>query len=206
MSVMLWLSLLLICVLGAMSPGPSLAVVLRQTVSNGRGHGIAAGCAHALGVGIWAIATVWGLGLLVSQHQLAYQLVSWLGAGYLAWLGYNALRYVASPSHLVAEAGAKESYWKAAGSGALISLLNPKLAVFFTALFAQFVNAEQSLHDQVIMVLTATLVDGIWYSLVAMLFSHAHLLSWLHRHMKRFEQLTGVVLIGLSIRVVVAAQ
>lgn len=205
MSLMLWLSLLLICVLGAMSPGPSLAVVLRQTVSNGRGHGIVAGCAHALGVGVWAVATIWGLGLLVSQHQLAYQLVSWLGAGYLAWLGYNALRYAASPM-LVAEAGARESYWKAAGSGALISLLNPKLAVFFTALFAQFVSADQTLQDQVIMVLTATLVDGIWYVLVALLFSHAHLLTWLRRHMKRLEQLTGVVLIGLSVRVVVAAQ
>ncbi|WP_417580604.1 LysE family translocator [Nitrincola sp.] len=205
MSLMLWLSLLLICVLGAMSPGPSLAVVLRQTVSNGRGHGIVAGCAHALGVGVWAIATVWGLGLLVSQHQLAYQLVSWLGAGYLAWIGYNALRYASSPT-LVAETGARESYWKAAGSGALISLLNPKLAVFFTALFAQFVSVEQTLQDQIIMVLTATLVDGIWYSLVAMLFSHAYLLTWLRRHMKRLEQLTGVVLIGLSIRVVAATQ
>ncbi|SIQ38007.1 LysE family translocator [Marinobacterium stanieri] len=202
MSFMLWLSLLLICVLGAMSPGPSLAVVLRQTVSNSRGHGIAAGCAHALGVGLWAAMTVWGLALLVSRHELAYQLITWAGAAYLVWLGIGALRHAATPDIQAQKAG-HESLLSAARSGLLISLLNPKLAVFFTALFSQFVSADQVWQDQVLMVLTATIVDGAWYSLVAVLFSQPRLLAWLRRHLKRVEQLTGVVLIGLAVRVAI---
>lgn len=202
MSLMLWLSLLLICVLGAMSPGPSLAVVLRQTVSNSRGHGIAAGCAHALGVGLWAAMTVWGLALLVSRHELAYQLITWAGAAYLVWLGIGALRHAATPDIQAQKAG-HESLLSAARSGMLISLLNPKLAVFFTALFSQFVSADQVWQDQVLMVLTATIVDGAWYSLVAVLFSQPRLLAWLRRHLKRVEQLTGVVLIGLAVRVAI---
>jgi threonine/homoserine/homoserine lactone efflux protein len=75
--------------------------------------------------------------------------------------------------------------------------------VFFTALFSQFVTADQTLSDQLLMVATATVVDGLWYSLVALLFSQSHLLAWLRRHLKRVEQLTGVVLIGLAVRVVV---
>lgn len=201
MSLMLWLSLLLICILGAMSPGPSLAVVLRQTVSNGRVHGILAGVAHATGVGLWAIATVWGLGLLVSQNPYLYQLVSWMGAAYLLWMGVNALRFAATPN-LHADTSAKESYGSALRSGALISLLNPKLAVFFTALFSQFISADQALQTQVIMVSTVVIVDGLWYTLVALLFSQPHLLRWLRQYMQRVEQLTGVVLIGLAIRVV----
>ncbi|MDX1398505.1 MAG: LysE family transporter [Oceanospirillum sp.] len=202
MSLVLWLSLLLICVLGAMSPGPSLAVVLRQTVSNGRGHGIAAGCAHALGVAVWAAATVWGLGVLVSRYETVYLALTWAGAAHLVWLGFNALRYASTPE-LQAENGTKETYWQAARSGLFISLLNPKLAVFFTALFSQFVTADQGLEAQLIMVLTASIVDGLWYTLVALLFSQAHLLAWLRRHVKRIEQMTGVVLIGLAVRVVV---
>lgn len=202
MSPMLWLSLLLICILGAMSPGPSLAVVLRQTISNGRSHGIATGCAHAFGVGLWALATVWGLGLVVKRYETLYQVLTWLGAAYLVWLGVNALRHAATPG-LQAERGRHESLWQAACSGALISLLNPKLAVFFLALFSQFVTAEQSVADQWVMVMTATLVDGLWYSLVALLFSQSHLLAWLRRHLKRVEQFTGVVLIVLAVRVVV---
>ena len=201
MSLVLWLSLLLICVLGAMSPGPSLAVVLRQTVSNGRGHGIAAGCAHALGVGAWAAATVWGLGILVHQHETLFTALTWAGAAYLVWLGFNALRFASTPV-LQAESGVKETYGQAARSGLLISLLNPKLAVFFTALFSQFVSVGQGLDAQLIMVLTAALVDGFWYTLVALLFSQPHLLAWLRRHVKRIEQMTGVVLIGLAVRVV----
>lgn len=202
MSLMIWLSLLLVCVLGAMSPGPSLAVVLRQTVSNGRLHGIVAGCAHAMGVGLWAVMTVWGLGLLVNEHQLAYQLITWLGAGYLIWLGISALRQASTPV-LATAPGYHESHWQAACSGALISLLNPKLAVFFTALFSQFVSAGQSVTDQLVLVLTATLVDGAWYTLVALLFSRPVLLTWLRCHLKRVEQLTGVVLIGLAVRVAI---
>ncbi|MBR9830454.1 MAG: LysE family transporter [Oceanospirillales bacterium] len=202
MSLTLWLSLLVICVLGAMSPGPSLAVVLRQTVSNGRGHGILAGCAHAVGVGLWAAMTVWGLGVLVNEYPLLYQLITWAGAAYLVWLGITALCMAATPA-LAAEQGQRESHWQAACSGALISLLNPKLAVFFTALFSQFVSPEQSMTDQLILVLTAALVDGVWYTLVALLFSRPALLAWLRLHLKRVEQLTGIVLIGLAIRVAI---
>ncbi len=202
MSLMLWLSLLLICILGAMSPGPSLAVVLRQTVSNSRGHGIAAGCAHALGVGLWAAMTVWGLALLVSRHEMIYQAITWAGAAYLVWLGIGALRHAATPE-LQAQKAAHESLLSAARSGMLVSLLNPKLAVFFTALFSQFVSADQIWQDQMLMVLTAAIVDGAWYSLVAVLFSQPRLLAWLRRHLKRVEQLTGVVLIGLAVRVAI---
>ncbi len=202
MSLMLWLSLLLICILGAMSPGPSLAVVLRQTVSNSRSHGIAAGCAHALGVGLWAAMTVWGLALLVSRHEMVYQAITWAGAAYLVWLGIGALRHAATPE-LQAQKAAHESLFSAARSGMLVSLLNPKLAVFFTALFSQFVSADQIWQDQMLMVLTAAIVDGAWYSLVAVLFSQPRLLAWLRRHLKRVEQLTGVVLIGLAVRVAI---
>ncbi|GAA0783549.1 hypothetical protein GCM10009109_00490 [Marinobacterium sediminicola] len=144
--------------------------------------------------------TVWGLGVLVNEYHLLYQVITWLGAAYLIWLGINALRFAAAPE-LEADARTKETLWQAARSGALISLLNPKLAVFFTALFSQFVTAGQTLSDQMILVLTATLVDGAWYSLVAILFSQPRLLIWLRRHLKRVEQLTGVVLIGLALRV-----
>ena len=61
MTLATWFSLLAICCLGAMSPGPSLAVVLRHTISNGRAHGMVTAISHAAGVAIWALLTVWGL-------------------------------------------------------------------------------------------------------------------------------------------------
>ena len=52
MTLATWFSLLAICCLGAMSPGPSLAVVLRHTISNGRAHGMVTAISHAAGVAI----------------------------------------------------------------------------------------------------------------------------------------------------------
>src|SRR6056297_690961 len=70
MPLSLWFSLAAVCAMGAMSPGPSLALVLRHTLGGGRLPGIAAALAHALGVGFYALLTVWGLGALIVRFPL----------------------------------------------------------------------------------------------------------------------------------------
>ena len=59
MTLTLWLSLVTVCTLGTISPGPSLAVVLRHNLSNGRSHGILCALSHAAGVALWATLTEW---------------------------------------------------------------------------------------------------------------------------------------------------
>ncbi len=202
MSLMLWGSLFLVCVMGAMSPGPSLAVVLRETVRNSRMHGVVAGISHALGVGLWAFLTVHGLALLVAEHQGLYLALSWGGAGYLAYMGIQAWRHAGEGGSLNVSNGSVHSLFGAARAGALISLLNPKLALFFMALFSQFVSAEQSALAQWVMILTATVVDGAWYTLVALLLSQRRLLEALRQRTKLVERATGALLVGLAVRVV----
>ncbi|MBV1790045.1 LysE family translocator [Marinobacterium sp. D7] len=202
MSWMLWGSLLLVCLMGAMSPGPSLAVVLRETVRNSRWHGVVAGLSHALGVGLWAFLTVHGLALLVTGQQLVFTALSWAGAAYLAWMGIQAWRHAGEAGVLDTGEAQVHSLLGAARAGAVISLLNPKLALFFMALFSQFVSADQSSLAQWVMILTATLVDGAWYALVALLLSHPRLLKALRRRAKWVERVTGTLLVGLAVRVV----
>lgn len=201
MTLTAWLSLLAICCLGAMSPGPSLAVVLKQTLSNSRSHGLAASWFHAAGVGLWAFATISGLAILVAESQLAFQLITWLGAAYLAWIGVKAIR-AGQSNALAAEQGKKASLWKAGTEGAMISLLNPKLAVFFIALFSQFVTPDATFTDRMIMTATAALVDGIWYSIVTLLLSHGPVLKTLQNKSRLVNRLTGGILIALAARVV----
>ena len=202
MTLTAWLSLVTICCLGAMSPGPSLAVVLKQTVHHSRAHALAASWFHAAGVGLWAFATISGLGLLVIRSETAFQVITWGGAAYLAWLGLKSLRAGAQNGSLeVAQAG-QQTVWQAGVEGAMISILNPKLAVFFIALFSQFVTPDAGNNERIIMTATAALVDGIWYSLVALLLSHGPILATLQRRSQLVNRITGIVLIGLAIRVV----
>jgi len=201
MTFTIWLSIVAICVLGAITPGPSLAVVLRHTVNNSRQHGFAAAVFHAGGVALWALLTVWGLALLVAQSPVLFNIITWGGAGYLAWLGYKALTSKGQGVMKVGDA-APVSYWQAGLDGLMISLLNPKLALFFIALFSQFVSADQSLSDQLIMMATAGGIDGLWYILVALIFSQSAVLTRLQKHGKWVDRITGGILMGLAARVV----
>ncbi|MDO6563167.1 LysE family translocator [Amphritea sp. 1_MG-2023] len=201
MTLTAWLSLLAICCLGAMSPGPSLAVVLKQTVSNSRGHGLAASWFHAAGVGLWAFATISGLAIVVAQSQLAFQVITWLGAGYLAWIGVKAIR-AGKDSAFGVQGGKQASILTAGIEGATISVLNPKLAIFFIALFSQFVSPDASFTDHIIMTATAALVDGLWYTLVVFLLSHGPVLKTLQKRSQWVNRLTGGILIALAARVV----
>lgn len=201
MTLTAWFSLLAICCLGAMSPGPSLAVVLKQTVSNSRSHGLAASWFHAAGVGLWAFATISGLAILVAESQLAFQVITWLGAAYLAWIGVKAIRAGKNSAFGVNE-GQKVSILTACVEGATISLLNPKLAIFFIALFSQFVSPDASATDHLIMTATAALVDGLWYTLMVLLLSHGPVLKTLQKRSRLVNRLTGGVLIALAARVV----
>ncbi|MEG3116474.1 LysE family translocator [Salinicola sp. 4072] len=199
MSLQLWLSLLAVCALGAMSPGPSLAMVMQNTVGGGRWCGVVAGVTHALGVGLYAGLTVLGLAAVIVHQPWLYRLVTWGGALYLAWMGIQALRASGSGSFSVAE---RASDWRRAmRDGLLVALGNPKLIVFFVALLSQFVSADLGTAGRWLIVATATLVDGGWYVLVALLLSHSRVLPWLQRHAAWIHRLTGIVLLGLAARV-----
>ncbi len=92
MTFTVWLSLFTICLLGAMSPGPSLAIVAKHSLAGGRLNGLATAWAHAFGIGIYAFITLIGLAVLLQQSPFLFKTISYCGAGYLAYLGFNALK------------------------------------------------------------------------------------------------------------------
>jgi threonine/homoserine/homoserine lactone efflux protein len=200
MTLTSWLSLVAICILGALSPGPSLAVVLKQSMNNDASHGMVAGISHALGVALWALLTIFGLGVLVSESPLTFSILTYAGAAYLAWMGIQALR--AGSSHIKPLTNGRSAYLDAARDGLMISLLNPKLAIFFLALFSQFISTDHTPADQLVMVSTVALIDAGWYVLVALVLSRMGLLEVLSRHSQRINQITGVIFIALAVRVV----
>ncbi|MCG7495740.1 LysE family translocator [Vibrio sp. Of7-15] len=201
MELGIWLSLLTVCLLGAMSPGPSLAVVVKHTLGGGRSHGLTTAWAHALGVGFYALLTILGLAVLLEQFPVAFKVIALLGAAYLAWLGVNALRSKGGIAAKLA-AGKSSTFSEAARDGAMISLLNPKLALFFVALFSQFVAVGTGLTSQAIIVATPLLVDGLWYTLIAFILSNPKVLERLKSNAIWIDKLSGVVLILLALRVV----
>jgi threonine/homoserine/homoserine lactone efflux protein len=190
-----WLTVLSICVLGAMSPGPSLAVVLRHTLSGGRLNGCLAALAHGAGVGIYALLAISGLAVLITASPGVFHAFQWAGAAYLAWLGIRGLlaRAPEVDAPLPAARGAS-----AARDGFLIAFLNPKIAVFFIALFAQVIGSETAWAARALYAGTAWITDTAWYLLVAWLFSTPRWLGRLRRNAVWFERLFGLILLALA--------
>ncbi|AGF76668.1 putative threonine efflux protein [Desulfocapsa sulfexigens DSM 10523] len=197
-----WFSLATICILGAMSPGPSLAVVLKNTLAGGRAEGVKTALAHGFGVGLYAFATVAGLAVLIIGSPLAFTVIQWLGALFLAYLGIRAIAGSTGLSD-AAQTDTGACYrGNGLRSGFLTAFLNPKLAIFFAALFSQFVSAQALLPEKIIMALTAAFIDAGWYLLVVLVLSHSKVLSVLRSRAALLEKVFGILLLLLAFRMV----
>ena len=183
-----------------MSPGPSLAVVVSNTLRLGAPAGVAAGLAHGAGVALYAVAVVSGLAVLITTSPGLYTGLQWAGALFLAYLGIQSLR---STGGSVADAE-QDSSQSPALQGFLVAFLNPKLAIFFLALFSQFLDVDATLPQKAVMVVTMGVIDASWYCGVSLMLAQPAILPRLRRAEVTINRLFGLILIGLAIRLVVA--
>lgn len=202
MDIITWLSLIAICVMGAISPGPSLAVILRVSISQSPLHGVVAALAHGLGIGFWAFLTLQGLALLIEQHQTAFSILTLLGGLYLVWLGIKSIRYAGKSEETKIEA-IKSSYWESVRDGLMIALMNPKAALFFLALFSQLIDAEMTALIKIQVWATVVTIDSGWYVLVALLLAGGPVLSWLRRNLIWVDRTMGVLLMMIGLNVII---
>ena len=189
----------LVCVMGAMSPGPSLAVVLRNTISGGRTQGVMTGIGHGIGFGIYAFIAVMGLSALLLANEGIFNLLQWAGAAVLIWLAYNMLTY--SPSEPVKEH--EGSGRRGFSEGFMIAFLNPKILVFLVAVFSQFIDPEMTNPDRFIMAMVAGIIDTTWYVLVAAVLSGTSIVDKLRANAVLIDRSIGTVLLMLAILLIV---
>ena len=197
MTITIWLTVVTICLLGAMSPGPSLAVVLQQTLRGGRKTGLTAAFTHGLGIGLYALLCISGIAVMITASPLLFTALQWLGAGYLIWIGIKGLRARAKPDGVLASPTTTGS---AARDGFLVVFLNPKVAVFFIALFSQVIGSHTTWLEKLAYAATALFIDMGGYMIVAWTFSNPRWLGRLQRNVVWLERAFGVILIALAIR------
>ena len=191
-----WLPLALVCLLGAMSPGPSLAIVTRHSLMSGARAGVICAFSHAFGIFLWAILMVSGLGALLLAQPTWFDGLRALGAGFLLYLGCRAL--LAQGGAPADTCEANRGVNRAAREGLAIALSNPKVAVFFAALFSQFIQPDATPIIQLIIATTAAAIDALWYTVVAVLLSRP---LWSDRHIRYgglLDRGFGAILIVVS--------
>ncbi len=138
-----WISFFTAALLLHLSPGPDMAFILGQTIKGGRVRGFSAMGGIWMGAACHALIAAFGLSAIFMTSALAFIVLKWIGAMYLIWLGIQAIRSKGS-SFLSKDSLAFEpvlSNWKIFQQGLMVSLLNPKVAIFFMAFLPQFVVA-----------------------------------------------------------------
>ena len=168
----------------------------RHTVTSGTRAGVICAVAHGFGIFLWAALMASGLGALLLAQPTWFEGLRALGAGFLLYLGCRALMAHRGPSANTIEANSGSG--KAAREGLVIAISNPKIAVFFAALFSQFIQPNATLSAQFMIATTAAVIDALWYTVVAVLLSQS---AWSGRFMQHgglLDRGFGVILIVLS--------
>jgi threonine/homoserine/homoserine lactone efflux protein len=185
--------------LGAMSPGPDFAVVVRRAALGGRAEGMAAATGVATGVFLWAVAAAAGVAALVATVPVLLTTIRYAGAAYLAYLGIRALLAAARP--VAADPGAPPaSTGGAFRDGLLCNALNPKAAVFFLALLPQFLPTHPGVLDTLALSLVAVAVTVVWFGTVANLVAVFRRLFARSPVRRTLDGLSGAALLGLGAR------
>ena len=185
------------CLLGAMSPGPSLAIVVNHSLSQGRFAGVCVALAHGLGIGIFAFLTAFGLVVAVDKNPLIFDVIQIFGSLFLLFM---ALKLLFAPLQKPADivVAMRSSPMKAARDGFLIALLNPKILLFFTALFSQFVRVDSEPWEKLMLTFIAAGVDALWYILVALVISQTGLLGAFQKNSWWLDKIFSLVLFSLA--------
>ena len=179
-------------------PGPGNLALITSTGKGGVRAGMAAGLGVIAADQVLMWAAVAGVAALLATYPAAFHAVQWLGAAYLAWLGFKML--TAKPGSAPVLRIAPRHYFK---QGAIITLLNPKAIVFYMAFFPLFVDParHQGLLTFGVMAVTIAVL-GFGYGLVASLLTHrlAQRLRASPRVVTLLNRLAGVFLIGFGLR------
>ncbi|MDT7752178.1 MAG: hypothetical protein QOD96_5840, partial [Pseudonocardiales bacterium] len=190
------------CVLIVVAPGPSFAVMVNQSLRNGRLGGLAAVLGNASGLVFWASASVFGLTALIRTSEFAFLALKVVGAAYLCWLGLRTLvrsRATAADDPVVMRTGGGGRL-TAFRTGMVTNLANPKAAVLYLALLPQFLPAGgATLADTAVLAAVQMAISVSWYTLVVLAVGLVRRTLARPSVKARVEQISGLVLVGLGL-------
>ncbi|ATG78800.1 LysE family translocator [Pseudoalteromonas sp. 1_2015MBL_MicDiv] len=193
------------------SPGPDFAVVLKQSVQQGRCNALwtsaGVGAAILLHVGYCVL----GVALILTQSPSLFMTLKYLAGAYLAYLGVQALRAAKQPASNEGEAAKnvenktvqEEPVWVAFRRGFFTNALNPKATLFFMSLFTLVISPTTPTSVQIVYGVYMALATWVWFSMLSIMLSRDNVRGFFQQRGYWFDRGIGVILIALAVRVVI---
>ncbi len=194
MTFFLWSQFALLCLLGAMSPGPILSLIIRNSISYNRMSGIIASVAHGLGICVYATVTVIVLEFILRNSETIFFVIQICGSLFLVILGLIFILKKNNEKQIETSQIHSSSF----AQGFIIAIINPKILIWFTAIYSQFIDINATFLNKTILVLTPSIIDTVWYSLVAILVTGYGLKEILNKNKFVIQKIIGILLILIA--------
>ncbi len=202
-----WLTIFVLGCLAVMSPGPNFLMTLRNSVMHSRRAGVYTAAGLALGDCVHATYCLVGIAVVISQSILLFNAIKTAGAAYLIYVGIRSLRAqkrtTEDHAHRPLRGMAPR---EAIRAGFLTDVLNPKVTLFFLALFTQVIRPETPTWQQALYGLTVVGIEFAWMALVAVAISQRTVKAWFENVAHWIERVTGALFIALGLRLAFARQ
>ena len=192
MSLLIFFKIFAVCLLGAMSPGPSMVVVINNAIFKNRLNGILTSIGHGVGIGIYALFAVLGIALIIKTNLYVFNVIKFLSIIFLVYLGVNLM---ITNDKLEFDGKNINSGFTSFLQGLSISLLNPKIFIWFVAIYSQFMSVDNDMIFNTILILTASIIDAIWYVILTLLVTTNIALDFIKDKSVLLQKFVGCVFI-----------
>lgn len=182
----------------AVTPGPGLAYVVARTVSGSRSEGLASCLGTSLGGLVHVLASSLGLSLIIAESAMAFNLLKYIGAAYLVYLGIRILR--SKGKQVAISSIQSQGSRRALIEGIVVETLNVKTALFFLAFLPQFVSPQEPLVAQFVLLGCICVTLNTMVDIAAVFAAHRLMKSDIARttRAKLMNRLSGVTMIGIG--------
>ena len=195
MSLLIFLKIFTVCLLGAMSPGPSMVVVINNAIFKNRFNGILTSIGHGVGIGIYALFSVLGIALIIKTNLYVFNVIKFLSIIFLVYLGVNLM---ITNDKLEFDGKNINSGFTSFLQGLSISLLNPKIFIWFVAIYSQFMSINNDMIFNIILIVTAGIVDSVWYVTLTLLVTSNIVLEFIKGNSVLLQKFVGFVFIAIG--------
>jgi len=198
MTLITFTQVFIICLLGAMSPGPSMAVVINIAIFKGRYNGILTSLGHGIGITVYATFAVLGLGLIIKTNIYIFNSLKILSIIFLIFIGVKS---IINKEKLILETNNTKENTISFLQGFGISILNPKIFVWFIAIYSQFMSINNNLIFNIHLISIAGIIDACWYILLTMAVTTKSALDFFQKRIYLIKRIQGFffITIGLTL-------
>ena len=189
-----------VCLLGAMSPGPSMAIVIHNAIFKGRYNGILTSIGHGIGIAIYATFAVLSLGLIIETNIFIFNSLKILSIIFLIFIG---MKSILNKERLNLEKEDVKEKTISFLQGFSISILNPKILVWFIAIYSQFMSVNNELIFNIYLVSIAGIVDACWYIFLTIAVTTASALSFFQAKIMLIQKVQGFIFLAIGLGLLV---